>query len=141
MSAYSIEMTLECGVTMFVVLSTGIVFVSHERGLGIDDEMTVFGEVQHNIRLEAFAIASGVTFLDIKLFALPQTGGFEHSFQNEFAPVSLGFIRTLECASEVVGFLAHGTVEFHKLADLFGQRTAVFAFLNIDLFDLALKLL
>ena len=44
-------MPFECGFSMLVVFGVGIVFVRHERGFGVNDEVPVFREVQHDIRL------------------------------------------------------------------------------------------
>ena len=63
---------------------------------------------------------------------------FEHSLEDQFAPVTLGFL-PFQCAGQVGGFVTQSQIELLQTLQLLGQREALPGFSLVALFDAFFK--
>jgi hypothetical protein len=109
--ADGIEVALERGLAVALVFGRGEILVGDQRGLGIDHQVPVLGQMDNDVGLRARAVVPVVALLDVVFLALAQAGGFEHPLEHQFAPVPLRLARPLERPRQVLRVLAQGLIQ------------------------------
>ena len=84
-------------------------------------------QAQDDVGAESAAIVSGEAFLSEVILSLDESGGFEETIEDEFAPRSAGLGLAFERVGEGVGFVGDTDVELAELLDLRFERGAVLA--------------
>lgn len=101
-----------------------VTFVSDERDLGVEDEVTAFGQENEDVGLVTLAIGVGETRLEAEFATLAQPGAFEEALQYQLAPITRSLVVAFEGLGEVVGFLGEALVEAGEVFQL-GEEDAV----------------
>ena len=121
-----------------LVFCGNVLLIRREADLGVDHHLLVARQVNDDVRLEALAVRALEIDLGLILAPFFQPGMFEHSLEDQFAPVTLGFL-PFQCAGQVGGFVTQSQIELLQTLQLLGQREALPGFSLVALFDAFFK--
>jgi hypothetical protein len=94
--------------------------VGREADLGVDHHLLVARQINDHVRLETLAVRPLEIDLGLVLAALLQPGMLKHPLQNQFTPVTLGFL-PFQGAGQVGGFVAQPQIQLLQALQLLGQ--------------------
>ena len=114
---------LDCDLPERVVLGRDVLLIRRETDLGVDHYLFVAWQINDHVWLETLTIRAFEIDLRLVLAALLQTCVFQHAFENQLAPIALGFL-AFKGTGQVRGFVTQTQIERLQTLQFLGQRKA-----------------
>jgi hypothetical protein len=121
------------------IVGVHIARVRVERDLGVDHQVLVLRQRQHDVRAAPAFFGVEADFAAVVL-AFAQARAIEHVAQHQFAPVALHLGLALERHRQAMRLFGDLPVQFLQLAQFGAQRCLLLDVLGVDLLHLHLEL-
>ena len=141
MAAQGAQMLPDLPLLLLGLLGVDPRFVGLERGLGVDDDLALSGEVHDHVGAHPPLLGPLQDRLHPVLPAPAQSRSLQDLVEDHLSPGPLAFVFSLEGPGQTQGLPADVAVELLEPGELLHQRRHRAALLGMDLVDPAAKLL
>ena len=122
-----------------VIFRVEVALIGHQRHFGVDNHIFALRQTNNDIRLHSRARIVFNADLRFVFVSFTQARGLQHARHDHFAPVSLRFVITFQCARQVNRLLSHLRIQLLEITDLMRQRVALASLLTKAVLHLTAK--